>query len=246
MLSLYDIVQQAMAGTGKSGSPSLGFDLTPAQSERALAALIPAFSLGLKRASQDPQSLIELMQLLAKFSGPKNHAPGTALDMEALNASRESLGILFGSSDSTKTIADHASSLANVPSEKILEMMPSLASTIMSGLQDSMPIKEGPAPDLLTAFIEGFERGRPEPKPEPDFSPEAATDILNSFFTGFQRGRDGEKGEAAQPEESAEPAEEKQESTLDSLFNAGDQIQKSNMDAMQTMFDKLYGAAKKD
>ena len=246
MLSLYDIVQQAMAGAGKSGSPSLGFDLTPAQSERALAALIPAFSLGLKRASQDPQSLIELMQLLAKFSGPKNHAPGTALDMEALNASRESLGILFGSSDSTKTIADHASSLANVPSEKILEMMPSLASTIMSGLQDSMPIKEGPAPDLLAAFIEGFERGRPEPKPEPDFSPEAATEILNSFFSGFQRGRDDGEGEAAQPEETAEPAEEKQESTLESLFNAGDQIQKSNMDAMQTMFDRLYGAPKKD
>jgi len=246
MLSLYDIVQQSLAGAGKSGLSDMFSGLSAQQTNQALSALIPAFSLGLKRMSQDPQSFLALMNLINTFPGqmPSSFAPQSPDD--TMKLARRSLDMLFGPADARKSIADQAAMLAGVPSDKVLEMMPALASTIMTGLKNDMPIKEGPAAELLGAFVSGFERGRPEPRQEPDFSMEAAADMMNSFFAGFQRGREEEETEAPDLEdpatdESASPDEPTAEpSIMDSLFEAGDQVQKSHMEAMQSMFDSLY------
>lgn len=248
MLSLYDIVQQSLAGAGKSGLNDMFSGLSAQQTNQALSALIPAFSLGLKRMSQDPQSLLALVNLIKAFPGkmPSSFAPQSPDD--TMKLARQSLDMLFGPADARKSIADQAAMLAGVPSDKVLEMMPALASTIMTGLKDDMPVKEGPAAELLAAFVSGFERGRPEPKQEPDFSMDAAADMMNSFFAGFQRGRgdedsdDAEEGpESAEDAPSSAPEDPTTEASLfDSLFEAGDQVQKSHMEAMQSMFDSLY------
>lgn len=248
MLSLYDIVQQSLAGAGKSGLNDMFSGLSANQTNQTLSALIPAFSLGLKRMSQDPQSLLALMNLINTFprQTPSSFA-GQSPD-DTMKLARQSLDMLFGPADARKSIADQAAMLAGVPSDKVLEMMPALASTIMTGLKNDMPVKEGPAAELLGAFVSGFERGRPEPKQEPDFSMDAAADMMNSFFSGFQRGRDeeeigdeGDGAESTQDAASTAPQEPTAEASIfDSLFEAGDQVQKSHMEAMQSMFDSLY------
>lgn len=248
MLSLYDIVQQSLAGAGKAGPNDMFSGLSANQTNQALSALIPAFSLGLKRMSQDPQSLLALMNLINTFPGqtPSTLAPQSP--DHTMKLARQSLDMLFGPADARKSIADQAATLAGVPSDKVMEMMPALASTIMTGLKNDMPVKEGPAAELLGAFVSGFERGRPEPKQEPDFSVDAAADMMNSFFAGFQRGRDESEPEtddaasADAPDDASTASGETpaDASVLDSLFEAGDQVQKSHMEAMQSMFDSLY------
>lgn len=248
MLSLYDIVQQSLAGAQKPGVNDMFAGLSTSQTNQALSALIPAFSLGLKRASQDPQSLLALMNLINTFPGQTPSAFGQQSPNDTMKLARQSLDMLFGPADARKSIADQAAMLTGVPSDKVMEMMPTLASTIMTGLKDDMPVKEGPAAELLGAFVSGFERGRPEPKQEPDFSADAAADMMNSFFSGFQRGRDDRETEASHSDEkegddakSAAPEEPAAEpSIFDNLFEAGDQVQKSHMEAMQSMFDSLY------
>jgi len=246
MLSLYDNVLQSLGGTRGAEQFGTSFGLTPTQSDRVLRAMIPAFSLGLKRASRDPQSMMSLLGLINGFPRQASATPfAYPLDADAMKAAQQSLEVLFGPPNTHKSIADQAALLTGVSSDKMLEMMPAMASTIMTGLQSQMPVYAGPMADLVSAFISGFERGRPEPKPEPDFSPEAAADMLNSFFTGFQRGRTEEPPEAVEAPRADEDEEPSSESPVfGGLFEAGEQIQKSNMDAMQSMFDKLYGAKK--
>jgi len=234
MLSLYDLVQKSFAAERNADAMERAFGLTKSQANQVLMALIPAFSLGLQRLSRDPKSLMSLLELIHAF--PSQAAPnpfGRPLDSDAMQAAQRSLTLLFGASSAHEAIAEQASKLAGIPGDRVLQMMPATVSAIMSGLQQDAPIKQGPVPDLLAAFVDGFERGRPEPDTAPDFSPQAAAEMLDSFFTGFRRGR-------VEPAPQADAAAETPASMFGRMFEAGEQIQSSHMDAMRAAFDRIY------
>ncbi|MEM8812170.1 MAG: DUF937 domain-containing protein [Pseudomonadota bacterium] len=253
MRTIYDLFRDAfeqsagdMLGQTYGQMLAQNYGLSRTQIDQALLALAPAFSLGLKRAFSDPNSLAGLVELIRSTSTAS--LPGLLGGSDPLSATRaqDALGLLFGSPHASKAIADQVARLSGVPAERILQMMPATASAVLAGLQRDLPFQAGPFGDLLNAFIDGFHRGRPEPGPSVEPPPQVAADMLTSFFTGFQRGRSHEDDDAAalEAEGEAETDDPQNEPaapfSMDDLFQAGSEVQKSHFDAMNGLFEALY------
>lgn len=134
MLPLYDMLAQAQNGQGIDAL-ARQFQLNQDQMQSAMAAVLPAFSEGLKRNAYDPYGMGSFMTALA--SG--NHAryfdqPMTAFSQGGLNEGNGILGHLFGSKEVSRAVAQQAAHATGIGQEVFKQMLPALASMIMGGL----------------------------------------------------------------------------------------------------------------
>jgi hypothetical protein len=109
MPNLYDMLAEAQHGEAIS---ALGdeFGLTPQQAQAAVTALLPAISLGLKRATATPEGLGNLLALMAQQ--PDLYAayddPAAAFSPQSRAAGNAVLATMFGSPDASRAIAAQA------------------------------------------------------------------------------------------------------------------------------------------
>lgn len=254
MKTLYDLVQESFADAARARAFGDAFGLGPEKSLDVVTALLPAYSLALRRVASDPGAFLSLISLMGPLAG---QAMPIAANQDTFASAQKGLGLLFGRPEALNAIADMVARTSGVPAEKVLEIMPATLADVMNALHTAMPFRDGPGGDLIAAFVDGYQRGRPEPRAQPDFSVEAAADLMTSFMSGFQRGRNEDDpdngnmdGPAASetvpagPEEpdnsDEEDASERQESALEALLEVGDRIQKSHMQSMTDLFEKLY------
>lgn len=254
MKTLYDLVQESFADAARARAFGDAFGLRPDQTLEVVTALMPAYSLALKRVANDPGAFLSLVGLMGPLSA---HSMPIASNTDILQSAQKGLAILFGRPEAQSAIADMVARTSGVPADKVVEMMPATLADVMTAMQKTMPFSDGPGGDLIAAFVDGYQRGRPEPRAQPDFSVEAAADLMTSFMSGFQRGRDEDDADngqtdtpAADEENAAAPdgadnsdeGDEStgQESALDAWLSVGDRIQKSHMQSMAELFEKLY------
>ncbi|MCB1384494.1 MAG: DUF937 domain-containing protein [Nitratireductor sp.] len=115
------------------------FGVQAEQAQKAIEALMPAFSEGLKRNMASPQGLMETLQALA--SG--NHARYMQNPMEAFSAGgmqegNAILGHLFGSKELSRAVAQQAEAASGLSQNILKQMLPALAPMIMGGLFQQM------------------------------------------------------------------------------------------------------------
>ncbi len=253
MKTLYDLVQESFADATRARAFGDAFGLGPEKSLDVVTALLPAYSLALRRVASDPGAFLSLINLMGPLAG---QSMPIATNRNALDSAQKGLSLLFGRPEAQTAIADMVAKASGVPAEKVLEMMPATLADVMTALHTAMPFRDGPGGDLIAAFVDGYQRGRPEPRAQPDFSVEAAADLMTSFMFGFHRGRhedDTDSEDAHDPAEGEEvpnpdetdisdehDASERQHSPLEALLDVGDQIQKSQMKSMTDLFEKLY------
>ena len=138
MTSLSEILDDAHGGEVIS---ALGreFGLTPAQTQAAVTALLPAISLGLKQSTATPEGLGNLFGVM----GAQQHLqemyedPKTAFGREGRVAGDEVLSSIFGSPDVSRAVAEQGQHFSGVTSGVLKQMLPILAGILVSGLTRS-------------------------------------------------------------------------------------------------------------
>ena len=153
MVNLFDILQTAQQGRGFSHL-SREFGLTPAEMQRALAAILPAFSVGLNRSLYDPTAFGQVIDLMV--SG--RYAPffDGAGGPDAARAGTDALLRFFGSPETTRRVAEQGAAAAGIGADIMQRMLPMVAATLVGGLVRHASL-EGIG-DLLGQWSQAFHR----------------------------------------------------------------------------------------
>lgn len=135
MLPLFEMLTKAQNGNAVA-EMARRFGLSQKQVEDAMAALMPAFSTGLKRNTADPMGLAGLMQTL----GSAQHATyfddmRKAFSPQGMQEGTSVLDYLFGSPEVSRAVAEHASQTTGIAQDTLKQMLPPIAATLMGGLQ---------------------------------------------------------------------------------------------------------------
>ncbi len=212
MMPLYDMMMGAQNGDAMQAM-ARQFGLNQSQMEQAMAALMPAFSTGLRRNAANPADMGNFLQALAGGQHARYFE-----DMQAAlspNGKAEGNGILghlFGSKDVSRAIAAQASAATGIGQEVFKQMLPVLASSIMGGLfkqsMGQMPqaSSSGSGPgnvigdiigEMMRQGMGGGARERQRPEASPMDNPFGK--ILEGMFGGGQPQRAPTPDTAATP-----------------------------------------------
>ena len=198
MANLYEILDDAHDGEALAALER-EFNLTPAQTEAAVTALLPAISAGLKQSTATLDGLGNMFAVIGQQQDLHTlyDDPDAAFGPEGLAAGNDALSAIFGSPDVSQGVIDQAQRFSGVGANILKKMLPVLAGIIISGLMRSgssggsaapgAPAPSGPAPsgggglgDILGQI---FGRGMPgapagrapqSPLPSPLPSPPAS------------------------------------------------------------------------
>ncbi|CEJ15487.1 hypothetical protein BN1110_05832 [bacterium YEK0313] len=189
MFNLADILAQAQ---GKQGFDALlgQFGWSPDQAEAAMAALLPAFTMGMNRATQSPAGLADLMSL---FTVKPSYAEILENPMTAgpamINAGQEVLGKLFGSQALTQAIAQQAAAASGIGQDMMAKIMPVMATMLMGSLLKGAMDGQNPLGALLSAMLGQGTAGAAKP----------ATDAMTGLVGAFTNAMGGLMGAKPAP-----------------------------------------------
>ncbi|MGA9442439.1 MAG: DUF937 domain-containing protein [Methyloceanibacter sp.] len=207
MATLQEILARSQHGDPMS-LIARAYDLTPEQTESAVAALLPAISMGLKRSTATPEGLGELFDVAGRQ--PSLYAmyedPEVALSPEGVAAGSAVMSNLFGSPEATRAVAAHAQQLSGIGGAILEKILPVLVGMLLSGLmrggsgqaapapqqpapQQPAPRQQSPGPGgggIFDIFREIFQQGGASSAPyQPGQSPVPPIgDILDSIGDG--------------------------------------------------------------
>ena len=138
MASLYEILDNAHDGEGMT---ELGrqFGLTPAQTQAAVTALLPAISTGLKQSTATVDGLAKLFGVMGQQQDLQDmyDDPQAAFGSEGVAAGNDALSVIFGSPDVSRAVVDQAQKFSGVDSNILKKLLPVLAGVLVSGLTRS-------------------------------------------------------------------------------------------------------------
>lgn len=138
MLPLFEMLMKANGGDAMAKMASQ-FGLSQAQVQSAIEALLPAFSIGLKRTAANPMDMGGLIQsmLTGGYSNYFNNA-SAAFNPAGIQAGNDILGQLFGSKDVSRAVAAQAAQATGIGQDILKQMLPALASMLSGGMQNQM------------------------------------------------------------------------------------------------------------
>ena len=211
MMPLYDMMMNAQNGDAMRAMAQQ-FGLNETQMEQAMAALMPAFSTGLKRNAANPMDMSNFLSALA--SG--QHAAyfedmQAAFSPQGREEGNGILGHIFGSKEVSRAVAAQAEAATGIGQEIFKQMLPVLATSIMGGLfkqatgqapghaasqsQAGAMGSANPIGELIGEMMRqgmGGARAKPAPRASPMDNP--LGQILEGMFGG---------GQARQPQPDA-------------------------------------------
>lgn len=201
------------------------FQLSREQTERAVEALMPAFSQGLKRNVADPAGFMSFMSALSGGGHARYFEdPMAAMSRGGMAEGEAILNHLFGSPEVSRAVAAHAATATGLSQAIMNQMLAALAPILMGGLfkqmMGAMPgatqsgaganplgrILEqmtggaqggsNPWGDLLGQMMGGAMRGQ-----TPGSAPQAGANPWGKMFEDMMRGAQGgnSAGGRAQP-----------------------------------------------
>lgn len=192
MLPLFDMMMQAQNGAAMDAMAKQ-FNLAQEQATKAMAALMPAFSSGLKRSTSNPYDFMGLMQSIASGNYAKYFEDmGKAFTPEGIADGNAILAQLFGSKEVSNAVAAQAAQMTGIAQEIYKRMLPVIADTLMGGLfkqttgQMAAPVN----PFVNTAMGETIQKWlestgfAPKPKaaPEPSIFDNPFTQAMQLMF----------------------------------------------------------------
>lgn len=186
MLPLFDLMMNAQNGQATEAM-ARQFGLAQEQMQKAMSALMPAFSAGFKRNAANPYDFTTLLQSamsgdygkyfedMSKAFTPQGVADGNAI-----------LGQLFGSKDVSRAIAAQAAQMSGIGQEVLKQMMPIMANAMVGGFLRQMADQFRAAGDAITAgdgakLMEPWLRASGMAE-----KPAAATPFQNPFMDAMQ------------------------------------------------------------
>jgi hypothetical protein len=262
MVHLFDIMRQAHQGAVLDDW-SRQFGLSVRDTQRAVEALLPAFSLGLQSAARDPGAFARLLETM--MSG--RYAPlYDGRSPSGSGAGGDALLQLFGSPEAAQRIATQVSAMTGVGAQAVQQMMPVMAATLMGGLSKYASL-EGLS-DLLRQWADWLQVAHAKVAPSPAARPgpeeasarfyAAWSDLVGSFFGGASRpaGRRPDPvptdpwsammtsmaGLSRPAEPPPPPPQPNPFEPLAQMFQTGREVQAQHLAGLQSIMDSVWGA----
>ncbi len=263
MLPLYDMMMQAQNGEAMK-TMARQFGLDEDQVTRAMEALMPAFSAGLKRNATDPASMMEFWQSLAETNYTQYFENmSKAFSPQGVEQGNQILGYLFGSKDLSRAVAQQAAQVTGIAQEIYKRMLPVVASTMMGGLfkqatggfgSQSSGSSGNIFADMMAQMMEQAQKagasafdnpyakmmeqmfGKGAEKPAP-MNP-MTDNPFAKMFEGMMAAAAKQSGK--EPEPSANPYDK----LFGNMFEAGREIQKDYQKNMDAIFDSYLSGMK--
>jgi hypothetical protein len=127
-------MRQAQGGAGLENFAHQ-FGLSPQQTNAAIAALMPAFAMGLQRAATDPSAMAQLFRLMSGGHYPNFwESANQAFTPQARQEGKEIIDQLFGSDEVSRRVAHQAADFSGVGVDVLQQMLPLLAGIVAGGL----------------------------------------------------------------------------------------------------------------
>ncbi|WP_392710191.1 DUF937 domain-containing protein [Rhizobium ruizarguesonis] len=193
MLPLFDMMMQAQNGAAMEGI-ARQFNLAQEQATKAMAALMPAFSAGLKRSTSNPYDFVGLMQAVSSGNYARYFEDmSRAFTPEGISDGNNILAQLFGSKEVSRAVAAQAAQMTGIGQDIYKQMLPVLADTLMGGLfkQTTGQMASPVNPFVNTAMGETIQKWlestgfAPKPKtaPEPSIFDNPFTQAMQLMFS---------------------------------------------------------------
>jgi hypothetical protein len=196
MMPLFDMMMNAQNGDAMR-TMAQQFGLSENQVEQAMAALMPAFSTGLKRNASTPADMSDFLSALA--SG--NHAQyfdnmQSAFTPQGVADGNGILGHLFGSKEVSRAVTKQAEAATGIGQEILKQMLPVIASTVMGGLfkqstgqmRAQSSAAANPIGDLISEMMrQGMAGSRAPRTPQASPMDNPLGQILEGMFGGSQQ-----------------------------------------------------------
>lgn len=250
MVNLFDIMQTAQSGAAVANL-SRQFGLSPTDTQRAVEALLPAFSMGLQRAAQNPAMLPPLLAMMG--SGQYTPFFDNAAGPRGAASGGDVLAQVFGSPEVTRQIAQQASSMTGIGVQVLQEMMPVIGATLIGGLFKYASL-EGLG-DWFGQWSSAFKQAHasqaaakaPSPMPSGPFG--AWGSMLDTMVSGGGGASVAPSlpwAVAPPPAPVAPPPDTGADDTplghLSRMFESGQEAQSQQVAHLQRIFDTVWGA----
>jgi hypothetical protein len=133
-MNILDVITNAQDGAAVQQLGSQ-FGLAPAQTQSALAALVPALAAGLQQNAASEDGLSSLVSALTA-GGHQRYLedPATLANATATQDGNGILGHILGSRDASRAVAQQASQQTGLPVDTLKQMLPLIAAMTMGGL----------------------------------------------------------------------------------------------------------------
>lgn len=244
MMNLFEMMSQAQGGNAMSNM-ARQFGLSPEQTQSAMSALLPAFSVGMQKQTE---SAVGLQSMMKMFGGGQyagfHDADGDGIPDNAATAGNDILGQLFGSKDVSRAVAQQASAMSGVSDSILKQMLPVVASMLMGGMFKGamgnglggligQMMQGGAAQGGLNqgGFGSMFPQAAPAPQPQ---ASGGLSDMLGNLLGGLMGG--------AQPQPQPQAAPDPMAAGLDMLkgmFQTGQQVNTGYQNNLQSMFEQF-------
>ncbi|MFC4175412.1 DUF937 domain-containing protein [Microvirga sp. GCM10011540] len=137
MFNWFDLMRQAQTSAGFD-MLARQYHLSGDQTQRAMAALLPAFAMGLQHAASpnDPSRLMQTMMSNAYQNFWQG--AGQSFSAQAQQEGRRLLDQLFGSDDVTRRVAHQAADYVGVSVETMQQILPLMTGILAGGMYQWM------------------------------------------------------------------------------------------------------------
>jgi hypothetical protein len=205
MLPLFEMLMKANGGDAMN-QMARQFGLNQAQVQSAMEALLPAFSIGLKRNAANPMDMGGLMQAMMQ-GGHANYFENaaSAFNPAGIQAGNDILGQLFGSKDVSRAVTAQAAQATGIGQDILKQMLPAMASMLSGGMQQQMAGGLGAAGmgaggNVFGKVIEEMmkQSGGAQPQRAPTSSGNPWGDVLGQILGGAG-------GQTVQPSQAPAP-----------------------------------------
>lgn len=271
MLPLFDMMTKAQDGNAVEAMAKQ-FGLAQEQMQQAMAALMPAFSTGLKRSVTNPYDFSSLMTAAASGNYAQYFEDLTkAFSPKGIADGNNVLALIFGSKDVSRAVASQAEQMSGIGQEIYKQMLPVVANTMMGGFFKQMASQFQAAGEAFAQgkqadfFGQWMEAAGLKEKPK-----ESNPFLDNPFAQGFQSflRQASAQGGAANPffamfkpmNEAATAASETKPEPADGpgagqdafsgmvskMFDSGIEVQKAYQKSVESIFDGYLSTMKQD
>lgn len=267
MLPLFEMMMKAQDGNAMDAMAKQ-FGLAQEQVQQAMAALMPAFSTGLKRSVTNPYDFSSLMTAAASGNYAQYFEDLTkAFSPKGIADGNNVLALIFGSKEVSRAVAAQAEQMSGIGQEIYKQMMPVVANTMMGGFFKQMAsqfqaagdaLSHGKPVDFFGQWMEaaGF---REKPKAENPFldNPfaqsfqaflrQASTQSGENPFLAMFAGMPGRPAQADKPADDERETEASKGSFPDlmgQMFDSGIEVQKAYQKSVESIFDGYMSAMK--
>jgi hypothetical protein len=238
MFNWFDLMRQAQTSAGFS-MLARQYQLSGDQIQRAMAALLPAFAMGLQHAASpnDPGRLMQAMMSNAYQSFWQG--AGQAFSSQAQQEGHRLLDQFFSSDDVTRRVAHQAADYVGVSVETMQQILPVMAGILAGGIYQWMA-HQGRA---LQAAA---------PQPPPGQSSEATSDPWGQLWAIWMSAAAPERKPASHPFEDLmaaflqapvpPPPQAPSPGPWGEMMETGRDMQRQYLASLQTIFEEASKA----